>query len=396
MSPRDTQPAGGSRLRVAHVGDYQPNGANGVDRAIAGLVTFLPPSDIDVELWRVERGLKTPYLTSVDGIDMWTLPARKGLHGRVFPLPRRTRQWIRSQADRVDLIHLHSVFRPLNVAFARQRISYVLTPHGGYAPQVMAGGRRRLKTLWWYSIERSLVTNARLVHLMSERELADLQHLTRGRLRSSVVAPNGIAPADFRQSYGGDSNGYLLFLGRIAVRYKGLDLLFEGYALAMSKTKSLPPLLLVGPDHDGGLATLRSLAIRLGIEGHVSFEQSATGDAKNTAFRGARAFVHSSRSEGLPFAVLEALAVGLPALLTTGTNLRSLTEDADCAFGCDDTPESIAEALLVISGTSAERLIEMGDNAARLIRSQFGWPAICASMASAYRAALQTTGQVAG
>ena len=381
---------------MAHVGDYQPNRANGVDRAIAGLVTFLPQSDIDAELWRIERGLKTPYLTSVDGIAMWTVPARRGLLGRVFPLPRRTRQWIQTQADRVDLIHLHSVFRPLNVAFARQGISYVLTPHGGYAPQVMGGRRRRLKTLWWYSRERSLVTNACLVHLMSERELADLQQLTRSRLRTSVVAPNGIAPADFRQSYGGDSTGCLLFLGRIAVRHKGLDLLFEGYALALSKTKSLPPLLLVGPDHDGGIATLRSLSIRLGIEGHISFEESATGAATKAAFRGARAFVHSSRSEGLPFAVLEALAAGLPAILTTDTNLRSIAEDADCAFGCDATSASIAEALLAISGTSAERLIEMGDNAARLIRSQFGWPAICASMASAYRSAVQTKGQVTG
>ena len=55
-------------------------------------------------------------------------------------------------------------------------------------------------------------------------------------------------------------------------------------------------------------------------------------------------FVHTSRSEGMPMAVLEAMAMGRPCLVTPGTNMA----DVVCEGGgwqCQPDPDSIAESL---------------------------------------------------
>ena len=101
---------------------------------------------------------------------------------------------------------------------------------------------------------------------------------------------------------------YLLAVGRLTEE-KGFDLLLSAYAIAV-KSSPLPDLVLVGTGPQ--LSALREQALRLGIAERVHF----TGFLSNPypLIKHARFFVLSSRHEGLPTALIEALALGTPVV----------------------------------------------------------------------------------
>ena len=134
---------------------------------------------------------------------------------------------------------------------------------------------------------------------------------------------------------------YLLAVGRLAPE-KGFDVLLEAYALA-SRQASLPALVIIGagPEKDALLA----LAARLGIDSRVRF----TGFLRNPypLFRGARLFVLSSRHEGMPTALIEALALQVPVVASDcETGPRELLENGRLGVLVPpDDPHALAEGL---------------------------------------------------
>lgn len=118
----------------------------------------------------------------------------------------------------------------------------------------------------------------------------------------------------------------LLFLSRIHPK-KGCDLLIRAFA-EIAKTD--PDLLLViaGPDQEGWQATLQAEADRLGVGSRVVWTGMLSGDLKWGAFRSAEAFVLPSHQENFGIAVVEALACGLPVLISNKVNIwREIESD---------------------------------------------------------------------
>ena len=56
-------------------------------------------------------------------------------------------------------------------------------------------------------------------------------------------------------------------------------------------------------------------------------------------------FIHTSRFEGMPMSVLEALSYGVPCFVSQGSNMRELIEEGNAGWGTDVTVESVAEKL---------------------------------------------------
>jgi glycosyltransferase involved in cell wall biosynthesis len=106
----------------------------------------------------------------------------------------------------------------------------------------------------------------------------------------------------------------IVAVGRL-VWQKGFDLLLKAYRQVLSEQDAL--LILVGEGQER--ESLQGLAAELGIAGKVSFAGFQTNPYSFVS--NADIFVLSSRYEGLPMAILEALACGTPVI------------SADCASG---------------------------------------------------------------
>ena len=377
-----TAPAARHPIRVAHVGAYAPETAGGVQKTIAGLADHLPQFGVQVEFWRPSSEIAEPRLTHIDNWPVLELPARRRPWNAMAGLSRATQEAVRQRERQVDLVHFHSVFVPENAWIARLlNIPYLTTPNGGYSPKVMRGRNRLAKWAWFSLLESSYVRRAAAVHAVSHSEIQDIvPHVDRSRI---IAIPNAVDDQYLRRELTRPSGRDLLFLGRLAVEHKGLDLLLRGFAQSASHHKSR--LIVAGPDFRGGRVACERLARELGIGASVSFPGPVFADEKCELIESCYAFVHTSRWEGLPFAVLEALALGRPALLTSETNLAAPVSQVGAGILVMDNPDSISAGILQLLSLSKDEYALMSQRARQLVQEHFTWKLAAQEMAKQYQ-----------
>jgi glycosyltransferase involved in cell wall biosynthesis len=377
-----------SRLRVAHVGTYNRDSADGTEKTVAGLVGWLPAHGVDVEVWQPVRGLAHVRERQVDGVRIWDLPAHVPPGNFVRPLPAETTFFVRSRQQHVDLVHFHSGFVPEHVAIARHvGVPYVIAPNGGYSPANLRGRDWWFKQGWLRLRETTFVRRAALVHAVSEGEQDALHAQFRG-VRSALV-PNALDLTQVPLTVVGAQAPlpWLLFLGRLAVEQKGLDVLVQGYRQFLDTTGDTSTrLVFVGPDYRGGKASLEHLVVALELNERVEFRPPVFGQDKWALLKSVHALVHPSRWDGLPFTVLEALAASRPVLVAPGTNVADLVEAYSAGVVVRADPTDVARGLGVLTGMSEEQRAAMGRGGRQMVEDHFAWPEAARRMAEAYRA----------
>jgi glycosyltransferase involved in cell wall biosynthesis len=188
-------------------------------------------------------------------------------------------------------------------------------------------------------------------------------------LENWAASPELLALADSRK-VGASPPPTLLFIGSVA-RTKGVfDLLQVAARLASDATS--PPFRMVvagsGPDLDPAVAEARAL----GIQPLVDFVGPVFGATKLELFRAADIFVLPSYAEGLPNAMVEAMAAGLSVVVTSVGSVPDVVVDGEngllIAPGDRNALESALRRLLA----DPEFRSAIGTAAHRLAASRFG------------------------
>jgi glycosyltransferase involved in cell wall biosynthesis len=376
-------------MHVAHIGDYKPDTSNGVNKTVAAMARHTPYHGIQVELWHFTARANCVRERVVDGVQIFDLPIYSPRWLRTIRLPAETARFLRRRRQDVDLLHLHSAFAPENLWAANLGVPYVVTPNGAWSVSVVRGRRRLTKWAWFQLWESRVWRRARVIHAVSRSELDDL--VAYNMDVPVAYIPNGVDDDDLSREVNPPSAGTVwLYLGRLAVRQKGLDLLLRAYAIARSAVAvPLPPLVIAGPDFRGGLDELKQLSHSIGLEHVVQFIGPVSADAKDALMSTARLFVHTSRWEGMPFAVLEALAAERPALVTNATNLTQEIESYSAGWVVQETPEAIAEHLVKAATINPLTLDEMGRRGRQMVREQLAWQPLAGRIAALYKTAVE-------
>jgi len=180
------------------------------------------------------------------------------------------------------------------------------------------------------------------------------------------VIPNGVDLEKFRS---GDRNwepAKLLFVGRV-VYQKGLDLLLKALA-GLGESNWQLDIVGDGPR----VERLRNQAAHLGIEKKVSFPGWQSREALPKTYQQANLFVYPSRHEGMPNAVLEAMASGLPVLATRiAGNEELVSEECGVLVPAEDT-DSLGAALSSLLPDAGLRQ-RMGGAARKRVEAKYSW-----------------------
>jgi glycosyltransferase involved in cell wall biosynthesis len=144
----------------------------------------------------------------------------------------------------------------------------------------------------------------------------------------------------------------LVFLGRLDVHVKGLDLLVEAFSCLPSDRFRL---MLIGPDWNEGRAELEHLARRFGCRDRIHFTGAVYGDKKWSLLRMADVFVSPSRWEAFSIAQAEAMAIGLPVVTSTKVNLALDLREADAALLTPLAVEPLAKAIATLEADGERR-----------------------------------------
>jgi glycosyltransferase involved in cell wall biosynthesis len=334
-----------------------------------------------------------------DGVVYWYFPRQTRFY--VFSLPFT--KWLWRHAGDYDLIHIHTLFSYCSNAAAwvarSKGVPYIIRPLGVLNRWGMNQRRPWLKRLSFALIEKSLLGGAACVQYTAEQERMEASEL--GFPHTPVVIPNPVeiseAPRSelrgrFRARYPQlAGRRIVLFLSRID-RKKGLDLLIPAFRLVVDHAPGM--VLVIAGDGDAALIdTLQRQAHQFGIDDSVIWTGFLNGGNKFEAFADADVFVLPSYSENFGIAAVEAMAMGVPIVLTDQVAIHR--EVAECRAGSITSASvgPLAEAIAAVVADNHLRL-QLAANAHALARSRFSRESVIGRMIQAYETVLQGTSPV--
>lgn len=212
------------------------------------------------------------------------------------------------------------------------------------------------------------VNGAVAIQCLSENELK----LTRFR-KNKFIGTSGInMPEKRKNSFNKDKIDFV-YIGRLESYIKGLDLMIKA---VNHKKKFLKEnncrFYIYGPDYKGRYANVEKLIVENGVEDLVFLSHEVSGSTKENILLSADIFIQTSRTEGLPLGILEAMSYGLPCLITEGTTLVESVKRYNAGWTCETNFISISETLCEAIENKSD-YIKKSDNAIQCIEESFGW-----------------------
>jgi len=262
-------------------------------------------------------------------------------------------------------------------------IPYVIIPHGELSDE--AQKKKHLKKMIANLLLFNRFTNrAAAIQCLSQREF-DTTHFG----KKKFIATNGVfMPGKRKESFNSGKTN-IVYIGRLDAFHKGLDILIDAAKINHEKLISSNTVINVyGPDFEGRLAHLKELVKAADVGDAVKLHDPVSGDEKVNVLLGADFFIQTSRFEGMPLGILEALSYGIPCLVTRGTTLGEKIEDGGCGIMAETDPESVAGKMMQMI-ESKDRYKEMSDNGIKFVEDNFSWNAVAQETVRLYSGLLR-------
>ncbi|MBP3381925.1 MAG: glycosyltransferase family 4 protein [Clostridia bacterium] len=282
-----------------------------------------------------------------------------------------------------DLAVFHGFYYPkylkISACLRKAKIPYVIVPHGSFTRE--AQHKKWLKK----AVANSLLFNrfargAVAVQYLSEREMAQTVFKSR-----EFIGTNGISiPEKKKESFSAEGTKFL-YIGRLECHIKGFDLFFEAVRQKLAFLQDHHCTFdIYGPDLHGRYTELEALIDEKGIGDIVHMHPAITGAEKEKALLDADVFIQTSRTEGMPMGILEALSYGLPCLVTEGTTLGEFVSENNAGWSCATDAEEIA-ATIERAVAEKETYTTKSEKAAACVKERFSWERVAEEMLNEYR-----------
>jgi len=392
---------GGRPLRVLHLMASLSPKCGGPTEAGLGMVRALRRAGVDARIVSSDDD-DGPRLANVQvgqwvehgGVPVWFIPrvpARQ--HTLVgFTFAPGFLGWLRHHLAGFDFLHVHTVFSfPANVgmlAARRRGLPYAVRPLGqlcAWALRQRGFGKRLQLNL----LSKANVDRAAFLHVTSALEAEESAPL--GFRCPVLIQPHGLDMPDLvpeartrlRAALGVPPERLLvLSLSRLHP-VKGLDILLKAVALVPRRDFDL---VIAGAGDATYVAELRALAERLGLGPRVHWVGAVAAERKWLHFQGCDLFALASHSENFGMVVIEALAAGLPTLVSDRVGLAEEVRKHRVGRVAAVEPGAMATALGSLLDAPEERRA-MAQRATAVVRDHFSWDAAARGLITSYRAA---------
>lgn len=273
--------------------------------------------------------------------------------------------------DKPDLVVFHELYRIAYLKIAKQlvanKIPYIIVPHGEMAKQAQKKKRLKKKVANFLLFNR-FVRHAKAIQCLSKSEADNTKFK-----QKKIIVTNGTKIPKVAKTEFSEDGVKFLYIGRLDVYHKGLDLLIGaiGSCKDLFKEKNCR-LSIYGPDYKGRYLQVQKLIREFEVEDIVDLHHEILGKEKERALLNADCFIQTSRFEGMPTGILEALSYGIPCLVTEGTTLSDFILRNACGWGCKNDLSAVTQAIVsVIEGKDSLKL--MSQKAVEAIKSNFTW-----------------------
>jgi glycosyltransferase involved in cell wall biosynthesis len=383
-----------SKRRVLHVLQSMDPKMGGVCQAVRTIIRGLSDHDVNNEVasldWWGSDLPDDPFPTHMlgPGIGPWKYSSR-------------LYRWLVKNLSRFDTVIVHGMWlyyaHAVESAVAehnktrkkKEKINLILMPHGMLDPYFQKAKERRLKAIrnWVYYklVQKNIVNKADTLFFtcQSEKMLASTAFSPYNPKNEIVVGLGVELPPPYKPSMKSAfssicpevrENTYLLFLSRIHPK-KGVDMLIRVYIELVKKgvINADVKLVVAGPGLEtsyGGF--IKKLASESALFAkNIVFPGMLGGEAKWGAFYGCQLFVLPSHQENFGIAAVEAMACGVPILITNQVNIWKEIEEMGGGLVANDTEAALKDMLVKWSTLRDEEKRQMSIKATKTYKRYF-------------------------
>ena len=366
-------------MRVLHVIPSIDERSGGPATAIVPMCRALQERGIEVVLATTSHGLTQRHTDQVNtSVSARVFPVQIG---ESFKYSRPLKEWLDQSVSEFDVVHIHAVFNHASIAAAsacrRSGVPYVVRPLGTLDPWSMKQKQVRKRVFWWLSAKTMLQRSAAIHYTAAAEKTATERFLglNHGRVIPLGVDVNGFAESDRA------AESYMLVLSRLD-RKKNVDVLIDAF-----KALNKPGWRLVIAG-DGPPAHVAALKQRAAAASNIGFCGWVDGEEKEALLRGASLLALPSRQENFGLCVLEAMARGVPVLISPQVNLAEEIEAAGAGWVVESGHLEHGLKRILEDGVERERRAR----AAYEFAQRYSWTRTAEELAQLYREILNDGG----
>ena len=221
-------------------------------------------------------------------------------------------------------------------------IPYVIVPRCSLTKEARNNNSWLKKKIAHFIFYDSFISHAASIQYLTHKEYEDSKDCPNN---VHFILPNGAQIPDETKLSFSKKSIKAIFIGRIDIYHKGIDLLIEACRLRADQLRSNGfALTIYGPKFKDYCQT-KELIAKANLSDIIKLGGEVLGERKKRAILDADLFILTSRFEGHPMGLIEALSYGLPCLITSGTNIATEVFNAKCGFVSDTSVEGIVSSL---------------------------------------------------
>lgn len=364
-------------MKILHITQSLDPSWGGIARVISILTAKLSAAGDECRIAILEGGrFGTPQ--DVPGVEVLRFQA--GANSRLGR-SRDFDQQISNLVQTADVVHLHGLWAGQNwsagEAARKAGRPIIMTAHNMMMPWAWRRSWWKKRPIGWLFEHKNLRTASRL-HALAEGEAQHMRAL--GFNQNIEIIPNGVDPGDFENLPPADGleakfpetkdRQWVLFLGRISEQ-KGIVPAMQACFDALARGDRWQ-LMVAGPDEFGMQSMLEAAVRRKGLTDRVTFTGMLARDEVLACLGRSSILLQPSQSEGLSMSILEAMAAGLPVLISEACNMPEVREH-DAGRVVEPHRRQIAPALRELIGMSDEERRAVGQRGRELVKSRFDW-----------------------
>jgi glycosyltransferase involved in cell wall biosynthesis len=387
------------RIRALHVIPSLSVKHGGPSYAARAVARALVSVDVDVTIATTDDNgsdarLKVPIGTSLEEEGTHVYYFRRNIlpYKVSFGLAR----WLKSNVAKFDVVHVHALFSFSSTVAARaarrHRVPYVVRPLGVLNRWGLENHHAFLKQISLRLVELPIMRDAAVIHYTSEAEKLEASRISDSiASQKSAVIPLPIEitkgnPEDFRRRFPQVAGHKVVFFVSRIDEKKGIELLLDAFAEVRRKLSDTV-LVVAGDGAANYVQKLSQRAKELAISETVIWTGHLDGAIKWGAFAAADLFVLPSYSENFGIAAAEALACGVPTVVTKGVGIADEIRSADGGLVVEATSTAIANALEQLLGNESRRR-QLAENGRELAQQHFSSQSVGHALESLYRKAI--------
>jgi glycosyltransferase involved in cell wall biosynthesis len=306
-------------------------------------------------------------------------------------------QWLNENARQFDLAHIHALFSPVTTLAATiaryHHLPYIIRPCGMLDPADLQK-KKRLKQIYATLLERPNLAGAAAIHFTSKEEAKISERFGLGSTAKmpvprDLVIPLGVTAGLFPKRLRESQVPIILFMSRIEPK-KGLDLLIPALESILESGIEFHFILAGSNPQDADYETQIKVQIHnSSLAKYTTITGFVSGDLKAEILTKADLFVLPSYYENFGIAVAEAMAAGVPVVISDRIHIAEDIQQAEAGWLGPLEVGAIANSIKSALLNPQERQ-RRGLNGKEYAKKHYNWEAIAQQTIDVYQQILSS------